>query len=187
VVEKDRIFMKNFSLLIAGMMVFTVVIIILAANMNGLAKHGSNPQRVKALETRIAPVSQSHVGADGEQAVAAINAEIDSSNAVAGAAPPAAAAPAAGDAPAVAAEAIDGGAIYNSVCFACHMAGVAGAPKLEQAAWEERIAKGTDVMVQNAITGFTGSAGMMPPKGGRMDLSDAEVEATVQWMLDNLE
>ena len=36
------------------------------------------------------------------------------------------------------------------------------------------------------LTGFTGSAGVMPPKGGNAALTDEQVRATVDWMVANL-
>ena len=53
----------------------------------------------------------------------------------------------------------------------------------DKAAWAERIAQGMAVLHEHAIKGFTGKTGMMPPKGGRMDLSDAEVMAAVDYMI----
>ena len=50
--------------------------------------------------------------------------------------------------------------------------------------WAGRIAQGMDVLTQHAIGGFTGALGLMPPKGGRMDLSDEEVANAVQYMVD---
>ena len=35
------------------------------------------------------------------------------------------------------------------------------------------------------IDGYQGSAGYMPPKGGQVQLSDDEVAAAVQYMVDN--
>lgn len=70
------------------------------------------------------------------------------------------------------------------VCTACHSTGVAGAPKVgDKAAWEPRIAQGTEVLYKHAIGGFTGKSGTMPPKGGRTDLSDDEVKAAVDYMV----
>ncbi|VAW35905.1 hypothetical protein MNBD_GAMMA01-292, partial [hydrothermal vent metagenome] len=69
-------------------------------------------------------------------------------------------------------------------CFACHGTGAAGAPKLEAAAWTGRLEKGTDALVANAIKGFQGNTGFMPAKGGRPDLSDAQVRAAVEFMLE---
>lgn len=87
------------------------------------------------------------------------------------------------DAPAQPAEtaAVDpaGEKLYKSVCFACHDAGVANAPKLgDTAAWEPLIASGMDTMVEIAIHG----KGAMPPRGGSQ-ASDAEIRAAVQYMV----
>jgi cytochrome c5 len=37
------------------------------------------------------------------------------------------------------------------------------------------------------INGFQGQSGVMPPKGGRMDLSDEQVLAAMEYMLDNVD
>ena len=72
----------------------------------------------------------------------------------------------------------DGAALYKQACFACHDAGVAGAPKLgDKALWAPRIATGTDAMVQTVITG----KGAMPPKGGTT-LSEDEIRQVVEYM-----
>ncbi|NHZ90181.1 c-type cytochrome [Massilia sp. CCM 8733] len=92
---------------------------------------------------------------------------------------PAAAAPA--EAPKLAADA--GKTVYNSACIACHGAGIAGAPKVgDKAAWTARIAQGAPVLYEHAIKGYTGKAGMMPPKGGS-SASDDEVKAAVDFMV----
>lgn len=78
----------------------------------------------------------------------------------------------------------DGKATYDSVCFACHATGAAGAPKVgDKAAWADRIAQGLDTMKKHAIEGFKGNSGFMPAKGGRTDLSDADVGAAVEYMV----
>ncbi len=80
--------------------------------------------------------------------------------------------------------AADGATIYNTVCFACHSTGAAGAPKTgDKAAWDPRIAQGMDVLKQHAVQGFKGSKGVMPPKGGRADLPDADIEAAVEYLV----
>lgn len=69
---------------------------------------------------------------------------------------------------------------YRTACAACHMSGAAGAPKTgDKAAWKARIAAGMDTMVTNAIKG----KGAMPPKGGRPNLTDAQVKAVVEYMV----
>jgi len=84
----------------------------------------------------------------------------------------------------VAASSDIGKKVFDTTCTACHTAGVAGAPKFgDKAAWAPRIAQGMDVLHTHAIKGFTGKAGMMPPKGGNMSLSDADVMAAVDYMV----
>lgn len=80
--------------------------------------------------------------------------------------------------------AVDGGSVYQSSCAACHASGVAGAPKVGVSdAWKERIAKGNDTLYSNAINGFQGT-GFMPAKGGNASLSDDEVKAAVDHMVE---
>lgn len=72
----------------------------------------------------------------------------------------------------------DGAALYKTACFACHDAGVAGAPKFaDKAAWAPRIATGVDAMTKTVITG----KGAMPPKGGTQ-LTDAQIREVVEYM-----
>ncbi|WP_211314726.1 c-type cytochrome [Thioalbus denitrificans] len=97
---------------------------------------------------------------------------------------PAEAAPAATEtaaaAPAAASGAAAGEAIYNKACIACHAAGVAGAPKLgDAAAWEPRIAKGIDALLQSAINGLNA----MPPRGTCMDCSDDDLRNGIEFMI----
>lgn len=94
------------------------------------------------------------------------------------AAAPAAAAPAAGQA-ASSADAGAGEKLYGSVCAACHAAGVAGAPKPDdKAAWAPRLAQGIDGLTQSVIKGKN----VMPPKGGAVNASDAELRAAVEYL-----
>jgi cytochrome c5 len=80
--------------------------------------------------------------------------------------------------------AADGKTIFNTVCFACHATGAAGAPKAgDKAAWAPRIAQGMDVLKQHALHGFKGKKGVMPPKGGRADLPDADIEGAVEYIV----
>ncbi len=88
---------------------------------------------------------------------------------------PAAAAPATAEAPADPKLAA-GKTVYDASCAGCHDSGMMGAPKPgDKANWAPRIAKGIDAVNNNAIKGFTGKAGMMPPKGGNAALTDEEV------------
>ena len=67
------------------------------------------------------------------------------------------------------------------------MTGAGGAPLLSDArSWEARVKQGVSILVQRSIDGYIGEIGIMPAKGGRLDLSDEEVEAAVIYMLDQL-
>ncbi|MET0656687.1 MAG: c-type cytochrome [Steroidobacteraceae bacterium] len=94
--------------------------------------------------------------------------------------------PAKGGAPEAAAAAeLSGEEVFNTACMACHGAGVAGAPKFgDKAAWAPRIAAGLDTLHKHALGGFQGKAGFMPPKGGRVDLSDKSVMNAVDYMVN---
>jgi len=78
----------------------------------------------------------------------------------------------------------NGDELYEQACKACHGAGIGGAPKAgDKAAWSPRVAKGKDVLYDHALHGFTGTAGMMPAKGGRVDVSDDLVKQAVDHIL----
>ena len=92
--------------------------------------------------------------------------------------------PAAGAVVAELAVPTDGPGVYEQVCGACHLNGIAGAPKSDdRAAWAPRIAQGKDTLYKHAIEGYTGKQGVMPAKGGRSDLSDDLVKAAVDYMV----
>ncbi len=85
--------------------------------------------------------------------------------------------------PAPVVTAMSGPQVYNAACLACHGTGIGGAPILgDTAVWAPRIAQGINVLNEHAVNGYTGSAGYMPPKGGRIDLSDQEIRDAVQYM-----
>lgn len=80
---------------------------------------------------------------------------------------------------AAASGAMDGKAVYEKYCVACHGTGVAGAPKLgDKAAWAPRIKQGQEVLYTHALKGFKA----MPPKGGAMDVPDAQINAAVDYL-----
>ncbi len=85
----------------------------------------------------------------------------------------------------VAAGPTDGESIYNSACLACHSTGVAGSPMLGDVDnWAPRIAQGMEVLLDHAINGFQGAAGVMPAKGGNASLSDEQVASAVEYMIE---
>jgi cytochrome c5 len=69
--------------------------------------------------------------------------------------------------------------VYQSVCGACHGAGLLGSPKLgDKAAWKQRLAQGNATLYDHAIKGIRA----MPAKGGNPALSDGEVKAAVDYL-----
>lgn len=69
---------------------------------------------------------------------------------------------------------------YKTSCALCHDQGVAGAPKYRNTAdWSARLTKGLDGLTASAIKGIGG----MPPKGTCMQCSDAEIRATIEYMV----
>jgi cytochrome c5 len=99
---------------------------------------------------------------------------------------PEVAAPAPAPAPEpVVAENVLGKSIFNKTCALCHATGVAGAPKPgDTADWGPRIAQGNDLLYKHAMEGYTGAKGMMPARGGNTALTDDEVKAAVDYMVD---
>ncbi len=79
----------------------------------------------------------------------------------------------------------NGKVVYNKVCIACHMTGVAGAPALkDKDRWTEIAAKGMKQLHHDAIEGFTGKHGVMPARGSCTDCSDQDLYDAVAYMLN---
>lgn len=69
--------------------------------------------------------------------------------------------------------------VYREVCFACHAAGVANAPRFgDKKVWAPLIGEGQAVLTADAWVGVRG----MPPKGGKPDLSQEEFSRAVAYM-----
>lgn len=80
-----------------------------------------------------------------------------------------------------AAELARGKAVYASDCASCHDTGVTGAQKLtDAAAWSELLKEGKEALYKKAIEGSFGG----PAKGGNDKLSDADVRAAVDYMVE---
>ena len=86
------------------------------------------------------------------------------------------------EAPAADAGEIDANAIVTATCFACHSIGLLESPKIgDKEAWDKRLQANGDMagLVKSAIIG----KGAMPARGGNAALSDAEVKAAVEFMM----
>lgn len=76
---------------------------------------------------------------------------------------------------------LTGDAVYNQFCFACHATGASDAPLFANAeAWAPRIAKGMDALMATTLNGL----GAMPPRGTCMNCSDEELQAAVDYMVE---
>jgi len=73
--------------------------------------------------------------------------------------------------------------IYMRDCAQCHLPGIAGAPKVgDKAEWTRRIRAGKAMVYRNALEGIPNTA--MGAKGGHKDLSDDQIRAIVDYMVN---
>lgn len=78
-------------------------------------------------------------------------------------------------------EGIDAQALYAQTCRACHDTGLMGAPKLgNKEDWAARLATGKETLLDSAINGKNS----MPPRGGNPALSDEQLQAVVEYMME---
>ena len=121
----------------------------------------SNAMTEEAIAQRLKPVGEVAIG------------KVERPQQAAGGAPQAAA-------PTGAKAANAGEQVYNTVCQACHGAGVLGAPKVgDKGAWQPRVAQGMNTLYEHSLKGIRA----MPPKGGAMSTPDADIKAAVDYMV----
>jgi len=167
--QHDQQFFDSFMLVI-GILMGVAVGLFFLARIISIDTQGvylqADPAVQAAIEERIRPVGRVVL--------------IDEAEAQAAAAVAVATAPVA--------TVMSGPQVYNMACIICHAPpGVGGAPPLgDVTAWEPRIAQGADTLHQHALLGFQGEKGFMPAKGGRIDLSDAEIVSAVDYMLEQM-
>jgi cytochrome c5 len=166
--NQDQNFFNKFMVVIGILIGITIFLIILARNVASdtqVAWVKQDPAVAAAVDERLKPVANVVLPGDPVAAAAGAPAVV------------------AADPVAPVAAKLTGEQVYNAACNACHGAGVAGAPKLgDGGAWAPRIAQGRATLNKHAIEGFQGKAGFMPPKGGRVDLSDEEIIAAVAFV-----
>lgn len=156
--QDDRVFIRRFSGVILGLVGVTVAIIVLAVSLRSEPEPGANPSQVRFADERIAPVAAVRAGAAGQ-------AELAKAEEVAEARP---------------VTPVSGEQVYQTVCMACHAAGVSGAPIPGSDEMKKReTEKGVDGLLQSAINGLN----VMPPRGGRPDLTDEQLRAAIEYML----
>ena len=165
--SRDQKFFDMYSLVIGVLVIVTIGILVLAFEMSERTQKVFTRETAEyqaAVAERIRPVGEVYLPGEEQQAEAPVVETAAEPEPVA--------------------TAMTGPQVYNSACIACHGAGVGGAPLVgDVAQWTDRIAQGMETLTQHAIEGYTGSAGYMPPKGGRLDLSDEEVASAVDYMI----
>jgi len=164
--SRDQKFFDMYSLVIGILAAFALAILVLAMKMSDLTQGvytRDADEYQAAVAERIRPFGQVYLpGQEQEAAAPTVETAVEPDPVV---------------------TAMSGPQVYNAACLACHGAGIGGAPILgDAAAWEARIAQGIDVLNDHAINGYTGTVGFMPAKGGRVDLSDQEIAAAVEYM-----
>jgi len=168
--KRDQKFFDMYSLVIGALAIFALAIFVLAMKMSKVTQgiYTSETEEYRAsVEQRLKPFGQVYL--PGE--------ELEASGPQV---PPA-------EEAAPVTTTLSGAQVYNQACNVCHGNGIGGAPMLtDTSAWEPRIAQGNDVLGDHAISGYAGSVGFMPPKGGNAALSDTEVLAAVTFMLEEV-
>jgi cytochrome c5 len=158
--SQDHNFIRQFSGIIIGLVLLTVVLIFVARSLRFESEVDDNPSQQILAEERISPVSGVRIGDEG----AAVLAEAQ-----------AAAAPE----QSVVVE-VNGEEVYNGLCMTCHAAGVADAPITGSDQMAQRLSeKGLDTLVTNVINGLN----VMPPRGGNPALTDEQIRAAIEFML----
>ncbi len=77
--------------------------------------------------------------------------------------------------------AADGKAVYDSVCYKCHRTGTDDAPKTgNKEAWAPRLKEGLPALYKSVIEG----KGAMDPRAGKDELSDEELKAGVDYLVE---
>lgn len=168
-VHDDELFVRNFALVLVGLFIVAIIATLLAKTVDSFFQDTQDID--DTLTARVAPVGRINTGAETIMLTSPHFVEE---------------APIEPTAPVAETGGSDdpGKAVYDGLCFTCHAQGIAGAPKIgDMAAWETRIEKGRDANLANVINGYTGSTGVMPPRGGNTSLSDEEVAAAVDYML----
>lgn len=152
----DKTFIRRFSGIIIGLIIVTVAIIVVAINLQAPEDPSVNPSQFTLAAERIAPVAAVRTG---DAPIPEVVPEVATAQV-----------PFDGS--------LDGKLIYDNVCSACHSTGAADAPIPGQT-MAERAEKGLETLVHNAINGLN----LMPPKGGNTALTDEQVRAAVEHML----
>lgn len=170
--EQDQRFFRNYALVI-GLLAVMVLLFFALAQIIGENKEVNIQQRSAVVAERTAPVGKVNISGQTESSSESASSSGSAATASAGGKQ-------------------TPKQIFDSTCFACHgneqgVGGIPGSPHFgDKDAWAGRIAQGKDLLYEHAIDGFTGESGVaMPPKGGNPNLTDEEIKATVDYIVEN--
>ena len=177
---QDKIFFRNFSLVVGAIAVIMVAFYIIAQIAGTDREHEAKTRAAMVAEVTepVGKVTVAGAEVTAEAAVAeATTAVAEATTAVA-------------EATANDSGGHPGKSVYDGLCVNCHGISALAAmiPQTgDTAAWEARIEKGIDVLYENAINGYTGDMGLMPARGGNPGLSDDEVKAAVDYIVNQVQ
>lgn len=168
--KHDTQFFNHFSMVIGILVTIAILLIALSKVVgadNQLQHLKTESMQLAAVDQRTRPFARTAVAGQDNAALEIVEQAAD-----------------AGAAPALPAPK-NGEEVYNTACHTCHAQGIAGAPRIgDKAAWAPRIAKGMDTLHKHSIEGFQGQAGVMPPKGGFVQIPDDLIRQGVDYMVD---
>lgn len=172
--KQDDVFVREFGVVLGLLVVFAFVAYFLGT---GIAESAQREAMATAEETRerIKPVGRVKVGPTETNVSARVEKTLPVKVATASSMSKPVAITASSEAKGRAVE-----TLYKTVCMACHVTGIANAPKTgDKAAWEVRAAAGVEQLVSSVING----KGAMPPKAGNPSLTKEEITRLVKWFL----
>jgi len=164
--DEDQIFLQNFIIIIVMMLglicLFIILSQILGSNEQSIAR-----DRAIVLINQTQPIGRVRYNAVSDQGEAEATTLANQNS--------------------EAAEIDPGKRVYDTLCTSCHSTGLPNVPQLGSVTdWVDRIAQGELLLYERAIVGYTGNSGMvMPAKGGNPSLSDDEIRAAVDYMVEN--
>lgn len=151
--HNDKQFATVFVVVLAGLAILAVILYLIAGY---LTEEVATYKAEEVILENIKPVGQVNIAGEATQEAAVME-----------------------DTTAVT-EPMSGEQIYQSSCVACHGSGVAGAPKLgDAAAWAPRIAQGMGTLLTHAVNGLNA----MPPKGTCASCSEEDLQAAIEYMV----
>ncbi len=162
----DKQFINIFSIIIGALIGITALILIAATSLSSIHAEMDLAMR-HSMEEHLSPIGKVHIGSvvmtgqdvkRSEPADSLQNVTNPSAD-----------------------QTMDGRSVYNTVCSACHLAGVANAPIFgNKATWAPRISQGIETLYTSSLNG----KGAMPAKGGRTDLPDNLIKSAVDYMVE---